>query len=40
MRHRARVRAPVRTNCDGKRKGNEDGGKAPIVLKEDVGIIS
>ena len=25
-------------NHDGKRKGNEDGGKAPIVLKEDVGI--
>src|SRR5476649_457014 len=38
MRHRPTVRALVRTNCDGKRKGNEDGGKAPIVLKEDVGI--
>ena len=23
---------------DGKRKGNEGGGKAPIVLKEDVGM--
>ena len=40
MRHRPTVRALVRTNCDGKRKGNEDGGKAPIVLKEDVGIAS
>ena len=30
--------APVRANHDGKRKGNEGGGKAPIVLKEDVGI--
>ena len=38
MRHRPTVRATVRANCDGKRKGNEDGGKAPIVLKEDVGI--
>src|SRR4029078_11751425 len=24
--------------CATERKGNEDGGKAPIVLKEDVGI--
>src|SRR6201995_2512944 len=29
---------PNGANHDGKRKGNEDGGKAPIVLKEDVGI--
>src|SRR5476649_2551446 len=38
MRHRPAVRAPARANHDGKRKGNEGGGKAPIVLKEDVGI--
>ena len=38
MRHRPAVRAQLRANHDGKRKGNEGGGKAPIVLKEDVGI--
>ena len=38
MRHRPAVCSPMAQNHDGKRKGNEDGGKAPIVLKEDVGI--
>ena len=38
MRHRPAVCSPMAQNHDGKRKGNEGGGKAPIVLKEDVGI--
>ena len=38
MRHRPAARAQLRASHDGKRKGNEDGGTAPIVLKEDVGI--
>ena len=38
MRLRPAVAQPNGAQPRRKRKGNEDGGKAPIVLKEDVGI--
>ena len=37
MRHRPAARARLRANHDGKRKGNEGGGKAPFVLKTMLG---